>query len=76
MPAQIEIQCQGMKSPAPVIQIAQAARRYPPRTVLMVKSDDFELEADVRAWVSTAKASILRVERRDKEIWIKLQLPG
>lgn len=76
MAKRIRIDCYGMKSPEPVIKIAQAARTYPPATVLAIQSDDMKLERDVREWAGTVKATILRIEKGESNLLIELQLPG
>ena len=59
MSERIELNCMGMKSPKPIMEIAKAARTYPPGTVLVIRADDPEFEENVRAWASTAKATII-----------------
>jgi len=76
MSERIEIDCQGMKCHQPIAEIAKAARTYPPATVLVVKAKDDEFESDVRAWAGTAKATIIRIDKKGLETVIELQLPG
>lgn len=76
MPERKEIDCRGMKSPGPVFLIAKAARMYPPATILVIKADDMRVEKDIRGWASTAKATIMRVEKRDAFFIAELKLPG
>lgn len=76
MSERIEIDCRGVRASRPVVEIAKAARTYPPATILSIRSDDLTIEEDVRAWASTAKATIMRIEKKEAEILIDLQLPG
>ena len=74
MADQFEIDCLGMKCPRPIIEIAKAARRLPPGSILRVRADDLAFESDVRAWVDHARAAILDLEKEDREVWVKIKL--
>jgi len=59
------------------MEIAKAARTYPPGTLLVIRADDEKFEENVRAWASTAKATIIRFDHQEKDcILVELQLPG
>ena len=77
MSQRIELNCIGMKSPQPIMEIAKAARTQPPGTVLVVRADDSNFEENVRAWAGTAKATIIRFDHKENNgILVELQLPG
>lgn len=59
MEGDIRLDCVGMRCPRPIIEIAKAARRNPPGSVLEVLADDLAFESDVRAWCETTGATLL-----------------
>lgn len=59
MSNEILLDCKGMKCPRPIIELAKAARRNGPGTVLRVISDDLAFESDVNAWCDTGKGVLL-----------------
>jgi TusA-related sulfurtransferase len=69
-----EINCLGMKCPRPIIEIAKAARKLPPGSILQIRADDLAFESDVRAWAENAEASILRLEKDENKVLAELQL--
>lgn len=74
MTNEIEINCLGKKCPRPIIEMAKAARRVPPGSVLRVQADDLAFEADMNAWVENAKATILDIQREGHEVTVSIQL--
>jgi tRNA 2-thiouridine synthesizing protein A len=70
----LEINCLGMKCPRPIIEIAKAARKLPPGSVLQIRADDLAFESDVKAWAENAEASILRLEKNGQAVLAELQL--
>ena len=74
MPDQVEINCLGMKCPRPIIEIAKAARKNPPGSILTVHADDLAFESDVNAWVDNAKATIINLEKVDGKVSVVIQL--
>ena len=70
----VEINCLGMKCPRPIIEIAKAARKSPPGTVLIVKADDLAFESDVQAWVENAHAKLLNMEKEGNKLQVHIQL--
>lgn len=55
----VRLDCRGMKCPRPIIELAKAARRSAPGTVLEVQADDLAFESDVRAWCETTRAVLM-----------------
>lgn len=70
----MEINCLGMKCPRPIIEIAKAARKLPPGSILQIRADDLAFESDVKAWAENAEASILRFEKDGTTVFAELQL--
>lgn len=55
----VELDCRGMQCPAPILQIAMAAREVAPRpAVLHVYADDRSFPGDLEAWCRTASAGL------------------
>ena len=75
MPDHIKLNCLGMKCPRPIIEIAKAARKFPPGSTLVVRADDLAFESDVNAWVENAKASIINLDREGSKITVTIKLP-
>ena len=69
-----EINCLGMKCPRPIIEIAKAARKLPPGSILQIRADDLAFESDVKAWAENAEAVIMRLEKNGKAVLVELQL--
>ena len=69
-----EIDCQGMKCPRPIIEIAKAARKLPPGSVLLVHADDLAFESDVNAWVENARATMLSLKKEGSKVTAKIKL--
>ena len=74
MAEQLEINCLGMKCPRPIIEIAKAARKSTPGTILDVQSDDLAFESDVRAWTEHASATILELKKDGSKVAVKIKL--
>jgi tRNA 2-thiouridine synthesizing protein A len=74
MAQQVEMSCVGMKCPRPIIEIAKAARKAPPGSILNVQADDLAFESDVRAWAEHTQADILDLERDGDEVWVSIRL--
>jgi TusA-related sulfurtransferase len=74
MPDHVEIDCLGMKCPRPIIEIAKAARKHQPGSVLSVQADDLAFESDVNAWVENAKATILKLEKENGKVSVLIKL--
>jgi TusA-related sulfurtransferase len=66
MSNEILLDCQGMKCPRPIIELAKAARRNGPGTMLRVISDDLAFESDVNAWCDTGKGKLLSLEKQSQ----------
>lgn len=72
----VHLDCRGMKCPRPIIELAKAARRNAPGTVLEVQADDLAFESDVQAWCDTTRAVLLGLESVEG-VWIaRVRLPG
>ncbi len=76
MSVPIELCCIGMKCPRPIIEIAKAARRYPPGTILRVTSNDLAFGSDVRAWCETTKGILLELLQEQNFFTATIQLAG
>ena len=63
MPNEILLDCLGMKCPRPIIELAKAARKSPPGTILKVLSDDLAFESDANAWCDTGKGKLLSLSK-------------
>ena len=74
MTKQVDINCIGMKCPRPIIEIAKAARKSSPGSILNVQADDLAFESDVNAWVENAGASILSLQKEGREISVTIKL--
>ena len=74
MTDQLDINCLGRKCPRPIIEIAKAARRAHAGAVLRVQADDLAFEADMKAWVENAKATILDLRRDGHKITVSIKL--
>lgn len=70
----LEINCLGMKCPRPIIEIAKAARKLPPGSILQIRADDLAFESDVKAWAENAEASILKLEKNGYTVLVELEL--
>jgi TusA-related sulfurtransferase len=70
----MELDCLGMKCPRPIIEIAKAARRVPPGSLLEIRADDLAFESDVKAWAENADAAILSLEKNEREVRVELKL--
>ena len=68
----IELNCIGMKFPRPIIEIAKIARNSPCST-LHVISDDFTFENDIKAWVETSNANLLKLEKDGYFVKVRIQ---
>ena len=76
MPETTELNCLGMKCPRPIIEIAKAARRAPPGTVLTVHADDLAFESDVQAWCENAGATLVNLDRDGAMVTAVVELPS
>ena len=74
MTEQLQMNCLGMKCPRPIIEIAKAARKAPPGSILAVEADDLAFESDVRAWVEYAQATTLSFERTGDRVLVRIEL--
>lgn len=74
MTEQLQMNCLGMKCPRPIIEIAKAARRASPGSVLSIEADDLAFESDVRAWAEHSQAKMLSVERNGDIVSVKIEL--
>ena len=70
----MELNCVGMKCPRPIIEIAKAARKLPPGSVLNIQADDLAFESDVKAWAENADATIVNLEKEKDKVSVQLQL--
>ena len=74
MTQQLEMSCLGMRCPRPIIEIAKAARKAPPGSILSVHADDLAFESDVKAWAEHAEAEILSLERDGSQVSVQIKL--
>ncbi len=70
----MELDCQGMKCPRPIIEIAKAARKLPAGSFLTIHADDLAFESDVKAWAENADATIVSLEKNQDKVKVQLQL--
>ncbi len=70
----MELDCLGKKCPRPIIDIAKAARRLPPGSILNIHADDLAFESDVKAWAENADATILSLEKNQDKVSVQLRL--
>ena len=55
----VDVNCRGMQCPAPILQIAKAARGVAAKpAVLHIYADDCDFPADLEAWCRSAKAEL------------------
>ena len=76
MKKELGMNCLGKKCPRPIIEIAKAARRLPPGSILRVEADDLAFESDVRAWAEHTQATMLSVERDGDKVTARIGLAG
>ena len=76
MTEQVEIDCLGTKCPRPIIEIAKAARRLDPGSVLQVLADDLAFESDVRAWTECTQAELVSLEKNGDRVSVKIKVAG
>lgn len=76
MTGSITLDCRGMKCPRPIIEIAKAARKSAPGTVIEVLADDLAFESDVKAWCETTGATLLSLASRAGQYRAELRLAG
>ena len=76
MTEQLEIDCLGTKCPRPIIEIAKAARRSEPGSILQVLANDLAFESDVRGWTGRAQAEILSFEKDGDRVSVKIKTAG
>jgi len=72
-----QLDCRGMRCPRPIIELAKAARKEAPGTVLEVLADDLAFESDVQAWCETTRATLLELKPLDGGGWrARIRLAG
>ena len=76
MNQEVEINCLGTKCPRPIIEIAKAARKVEPGSVLRVLADDLAFESDVKAWTERAQAEILSLVKDGDRVTVKIKMAG
>ena len=66
--AMLKVDCRGMQCPAPILQIAKAAKdtRGEP-TLLEVVADDADFPNDLEAWCRTVRATLHEIEDHEGE---------
>ena len=74
MAEQMELNCVGQKCPRPIIEIAKAARKLPPGSILHIHADDLAFESDVIAWVEHAEATIVGLDKNGRDVSVKIKL--
>ncbi len=74
MSEKIKLNCLGMKCPRPIIEIAKAARKSSPGSVLLIQADDLAFESDVMAWVENADAKVLNFDKQGDKIRVQIEL--
>ncbi len=70
----MELDCQGMKCPRPIIEIAKAARKLAPGSFLKIQADDLAFESDVKAWAENADATVVSLEKNQDKVSVLLKL--
>lgn len=76
MNEEVEIDCLGTKCPRPIIEIAKAARKLEPGSILRVHADDLAFESDVKAWTEHTQAEILSLEKDGDIVSVKIKTAG
>ncbi|MBK8252591.1 MAG: DsrE/DsrF/DrsH-like family protein [Polyangiaceae bacterium] len=72
------LDCRGMLCPAPILRLAETARRKRgTAAILTICADDADFPVDLEAWCRTTKSSLVRLEREsDGVIRAVVQLQG
>lgn len=72
------VDCRGMLCPAPILRLAEAARKKRgTAATLTIYADDADFPVDLEAWCRTTKSSLVRLEREtDGLIRAVVRLPG
>ncbi len=72
------IDCRGLQCPAPILRLAEAARRHRGSpAALTVLATDVDFPVDLEAWCRTTKAILVKLEReQDGVIRAQIQLQG
>ena len=60
--ADVQLDCQGLKCPIPIVRISQTMKTMHAGQLLEVTANDRAFNADVRAWVSTMGHELLALE--------------
>ena len=71
----IALNCLGMRCPRPIIELAKAARRSAPGSVLRVEADDLAFPSDVRAWCESTGARLVQLEQEGGRCIAEIALP-
>ncbi len=65
-----------MECPAPILEVARAARKAGDGTSLLVLADDDAFEMDIQSWVRTANANLESLQRKNGVFRALIQLPS
>ena len=60
----IDVNCVGMQCPAPILEVARAARAAKGPLILEVRADDGDFPVDIEAWCRSTGARLFGVERK------------
>lgn len=58
----VAVDCVGMKCPAPILQVAKAARKAEGPSVLAVSADDGDFPVDIEAWCKSTGATLFSID--------------
>lgn len=63
--ANVQLNCQGLNCPIPIVRISQAMRKIDSHQTLEVTANDPAFGADVKAWVKKMGHKLLELEEGD-----------
>ena len=63
--ADVQLNCNGMNCPLPIVRISQTIKKMPSGQTLEVTADDPAFSADVRAWVNKMGHVLLELDEGD-----------
>jgi len=72
----VDLDCTGMQCPAPILEVAKAARAVKGPAVLEVKADDGDFPVDIEAWCRSTGAKLMGIERSASGFVATLGLHG
>jgi peroxiredoxin family protein/TusA-related sulfurtransferase len=73
----VTVDCRGMQCPAPILRLAETARKYKdnPTSITIIATDE-DFPMDLEAWCRSAKASVTSLTRENGEIRAVVALAG